>query len=220
MDKFEKEYLATQVFKARVWLRYIDDIFFVWTHGEEKLHDFFNGLNEFNPSLKFTYEYSTQRINFLDVIVSKEGNEFVTDFYRKATDCHQYLHYDSCHSDHMKKSSVYSQGLCIKRLCYDSERLQQNLSSLKGWFCERGYPEDIVDEQLQRVKDISKRAVGIPFVVTYHPHLKNIIWIIKKHSKHLYASPEVKSVFTHLPFVFFHSVRNLRSHLVRSKLYP
>ena len=211
MDKFETEFLATQVFKPRVWLRYIDDIFFVWTHGEEKLHYFFTGLNEFNPSLKFTYDYSTQRINFLDVIVSKEGNEFVTDLYCKATDCHQYLHYDSCHPDHMKKSSVYSQGLRIKRLCSDSERLQQHLSSLKGWFCERGYPEDIVDEQLQRVKsrdreellkqkDISETAVGIPFVVTYHPHLKNISWIIKKHSKHLYASLEVKSVFTHLPF--------------------
>ena len=152
LDKFETKFLATQVFKLRVWLRYIDDIFFVWTHGEEKLHDFLNGLNEFNPSLKFTYEYSTQRINFLDVIVSKEGNEFVTDLYCKATDCHQYLHYDSCHPDHMKKSSVYSQGLRIKRLCSDSERLQQHLSSFKGWFCERGYPEDICDEQLQRVK--------------------------------------------------------------------
>ena len=149
MDKFETEFLATQVFKPRVWLRYI---FFVWTHGEEKLHDFFNGLNEFNPSLKFTYEYSTQRISFLDVIVSKEGNECVTDLHCKATDCHQYLHYDSCHPDHMKKSSVSSQGLRIKRLCSDSERLQQHLSSLKGWFCERGYPEDDVDEQLQRVK--------------------------------------------------------------------
>ena len=158
MDKFETEFLATQVFKPRVWLRYIDDIFFVWTHEEEKLYDFFNGLNEFNPSLKFTYKYSTQRINFLDVIESKEGNEFVTDLYCKATDCHQYLHYESCYPDHMKKSSVYSQGLRIKRLCSDSERLQQHLSSLKGWFCERGYPEDIIDEQLQRVKSRGPRG--------------------------------------------------------------
>ena len=92
----------------------------------------------------------------------------------------------------MKKSSAYSQGLQIKRLCSDSERLQQHLSSLKGWFCERGYPEDIVDELLQKVKsrgreellkqkDISNRVVGIPFVATYHPHLKNISRIIKKH---------------------------------------
>ena len=66
---------------------------------------------------------------------------------------------------------------------------------------------------------MDKKSVGVLFVVTYHPHLKNISKIIKKHIKHLHADPEVRSVFTPLPFVFFRSVRNLRRHLVRSKLY-
>ena len=67
---------------------------------------------------------------------------------------------------------------------------------------------------------MDNKSVGFPFVVTYHPHLKNISTIIKKHIKHLYANPEVGSVFTPLPFVSFRSVRNLRIHLMRSKLYP
>ena len=75
-------------------------------------------------------------------------------------------------------------------------------------------------EELLRPKGMDNKSVGVPFVVTYHPHLKNISKIIKKHIKHLYADPEVRSVFTPLPFVSFRSVRNLRSHLVRSKLYP
>ena len=75
-------------------------------------------------------------------------------------------------------------------------------------------------EDILRPKGIDNKSVGVPFVVTYHPHLKNISKIIKKHIKHLYADPEVRSVFTHLPLVCFGSVRNLRSHLVRSKLYP
>ena len=62
--------------------------------------------------------------------------------------------------------------------------------------------------------------MGAPFVITYHPHLKNISKIIKKHIKHIYVNPEVRSVFTPLLFVSFLSLRNLRSHLVRSKLYP
>ena len=65
-----------------------------------------------------------------------------------------------------------------------------------------------------------KKSVGVPFTVAYHTHLKNISEIIKKHIKHLYADPEIRSVFTPLPFVSFCSVRNLSSHLVRSKLYP
>ena len=227
MDKLETNFLDKENLKPWVWLRYIDDIFFVWTHGEELLHDLLKRLNEFHPSLKFTYEYSKQQINFLDVVAGKEGDKFVTDLYCKATDCHQYLHYNSCHPDHMKKSSIYSQGLRIKRLCSDHQKLQTHLQNLKKWFCERGYPGGIIDEQLQRMKGKSReellsakgterKNVGIPFVVTYHPHLKNISKIIKKHANYLQIDPEVRSLFTPLPFVSFRSVRNLRSHLVRS----
>ena len=230
MDKLETDFLDKENLKPWVWLRYIDDIFFVWTHGEELLHDLLKRLNEFHPSLKFTYEYSKQQINFLDVVVGK-GDKFVTDLYCKATDCHQYVHCNSCHPDHMKKSSIYSQGLRIKRLCSDHQKLQTHLQNLKKRFCERGYPGGIIDEQLQRMKGKSREEllrakgterqnVGIPFVVTYHPHLKNISKIIKKHANYLQIDPEVRSLFTSLPFVSFRSVRNLRSHLVRSKLYP
>ena len=152
MDKFKTEFSATQNLKPYVWLRYIDDTFFVWTHGEEKLHDILSCLNEFYPNLKFIYEYSTERINFLDIIVKKEKDEFVTDLYCKAIYCHQYLHYDSCHQNHMKKSSIYCQGLRIKRLCSDGHKLQNHLENLKSWFCQRGYPGGLIDEQLQRVK--------------------------------------------------------------------
>ena len=71
-------------------------------------------------------------------------------------------------------------------------------------------------EERSRPKGIDNKSVGVPFVVTYHPHLKNISEIIKKHIKHLYTDPEVRP----LPFVSFRFVRNLRNHLVRSKLYP
>ena len=123
MDKLKTEFLTTENLKPWLWLRYIDDIFFVWTNEEEKLHDFLTFLNDFHTNLKFTYEHSTERINFLDVNLKKETDELVKDLYCKATDCHQYLHCDSCHPDHIKKSSVYSQELQIKRLCSDGHKL-------------------------------------------------------------------------------------------------
>ena len=150
MDKFETDFLTTQNLTLWLWLNYIDDFFFVWTHGEEKLHDFLNCLNVFHPNLKFTFEYSTDRINFLDVIVKKEKDKFVTDLSCKATYGQQYLHYDSSHPDHMKKSSIYSQGLRIKHLYSDGLKLQKHLENLKNWFCDRGYPGGLVDELLQK----------------------------------------------------------------------
>ena len=148
MDRVETEFLEKERLKPWVCLRYIDDIFFVWTHGENKLDEFLERLNSFHPNLKFTSERFEQEINFLDVTVQLGNNNFVTDFYCKPTDCHQYLDCNSCDPEHMKKSRVYSQGLPIKRLCSDDTALADHLKVLKSWFCHRGYPENIVTEQL------------------------------------------------------------------------
>ena len=64
------------------------------------------------------------------------------------------------------------------------------------------------------------KEIGVPLIVTYHPHLNGLNKIMRKNLKHLQANQTVKSVFTPAPFVSFRTARNLRSHLVRSKLYP
>ena len=35
MDEVEQKFLETQRKKLLTWLRYIDDMFFIWTHGEQ-----------------------------------------------------------------------------------------------------------------------------------------------------------------------------------------
>ena len=46
MDKFETSFLETQQLQPLVWFRYIDDIYCIWTHGEEELNIFLKSLNE------------------------------------------------------------------------------------------------------------------------------------------------------------------------------
>ena len=50
-----------------IWWRYIDDIFFVWEHGEESLSVFLDQVNLFHPTIKFTTEYSKEEVNFLEL---------------------------------------------------------------------------------------------------------------------------------------------------------
>ena len=130
MEKVEAEFLDKELLKPSVWLSDIDDIFFVWAHGEESLQQFLDHLNGFHPGPRFASEISAYQVNFLDVIVKLQEKEFFTDLYCKKTDCYQYLHYDSCHPEHMKKFSVYSQGLQIKRLCSDSNDCETHLKNL------------------------------------------------------------------------------------------
>ena len=66
--------------------RYIDDIFMIQHHGENKLKQFIDKLNKFHPAIKFTCDYSRERVHFLDVQVILENKEISTDLYAKETD--------------------------------------------------------------------------------------------------------------------------------------
>ena len=111
MGKFETSFLKTQQLKPLVWFRYIDDVFFIWTHGEEKLKIFLNSLNEFDPCITFTYEFNEESIAFLDIEVVLTNNNVFTDLYVSPNDRHQYLHHLPPHPYHTKESVVFSQTL-------------------------------------------------------------------------------------------------------------
>ena len=60
---------------------------------------------------------------------------------------------------------------------------------------------------------------GVPLVLTHNPNFNNLSFWVCKNLQFLYAYPETKRVFTPATFVSFRSARNLRSFLVRSKVY-
>ena len=53
MAALEEKILSNVKKKPSVWWRYIDDIFFIWEHGEESLQEFINEINSFHPTIKF-----------------------------------------------------------------------------------------------------------------------------------------------------------------------
>ena len=92
MAELEGEILSEIELKPYLWWRYIDDIFFLWKHGEEKLKEFIEHFTEKHPTIKFMAEWSQTSINFLDVTVCLIVGKVTTDLYLKPIDSHQYLH--------------------------------------------------------------------------------------------------------------------------------
>ena len=62
MADLEEKILNAFEEKPMIWWRYIDDIFFIWEHGEESLEKFLNKLNSFHPTIKFTADFSKETI--------------------------------------------------------------------------------------------------------------------------------------------------------------
>ena len=151
MDEIETSFLKTEKLKPFIWLRYTDDIFFLWAHGEEQTNLFLKDLNEFSPNLKFTYKTFQNSIDFLDLNVSLKDGAIFTDLHIKPTDGHQFLHYKSSHSSHIKSSIPYSQALRISRLCSSENDFNAHITNLKDWFLARNYPQKIISEQIDKV---------------------------------------------------------------------
>ena len=50
--------------KCKLCLRYIDDIFLIWTGTLNELNVFIAKINKVHPSIKFDFNYSSNSVNF------------------------------------------------------------------------------------------------------------------------------------------------------------
>ena len=131
-----------------LWLRYIDNILMVWTHGEDKLNEFIKYLNNVHPNSKFTSERSTTFIPFLDVNIQPHNGRIETDLYCKPTDKHQYLLHSSSHPYHIKKSIPYSLALCLRHICSTDNFFETRSSELENYLIKQGYQRRFIKEQI------------------------------------------------------------------------
>ena len=92
MGDFETEFLEGQHLQPLVWLRYIDDIFFIWNHVKESLKKFLEEINDFN-----------QYMEFLNLKLGLKNGKITTDLHVKPTDRHKYLQFSSAYPNHTKR---------------------------------------------------------------------------------------------------------------------
>ena len=157
MGEFERKALEGYVNKPFLWLRFIDDILMVWTHGNEKLDSFIAYLNSIHPTIKFTSERSTTSIPFLDVKILLENGKIETDLYCKPTDKHQYLLHSSSHPYHTKKINLLQPLLRLRRICSKDDFFDTRSTELERYLRKRGYKNNFVKSQISRAKSIPRR---------------------------------------------------------------
>ena len=125
--KFETGFLETQQLQPLIWCRYIGDIFFIWTHGEEKVNTFLKSLIELDLCIKFTYNSNEESINSFDIKVSLTHSFPIHPFstpwkHQKTLQGRERVHWErmvkkqqgfywlwSTHLCHTKNSIVFSQ---------------------------------------------------------------------------------------------------------------
>ena len=102
-----------------------------------KRKELINEINSFHPTIKFTADWSKEKVNFLDVEVTLNNGVLSTDLFVKPTDTHQFLDPTSCHHYHCKKATPYSQTLKLK-ICSDNSNFDKRCNELESWSFGKG----------------------------------------------------------------------------------
>ena len=91
------------------WIRYIDDVFGVWTRGEEELLRFCTFVNNLHSSIKVTLSSSPISIRFLDLELYSHEGRILHRIGFKPTDSFSLLPPDSFHPPHVFSGILFSQ---------------------------------------------------------------------------------------------------------------
>ena len=230
MGNFEEKYIYPLISKlSKSYLRYIDDIFLIWTGTMNEFEHFIENLNKCHSTIKFDYEISKNKVNFLDTTVYKDcNNKLRTKLYTKPTDRQNYLHVKSEHPPSIKNSIAYSQALRIRKICYEEEDLNQNCEQLAKTFKNRGYNLEKIKEQINRAKSTPRNELlktktktpskRIPLIVKYNRTLPPLRKFINEQWKILQIDKKIQDTFKERPIVAYKRNKNLKDYIGSNRI--
>ena len=239
MSDFERKMLQSYFertgCKPKLWLRFIDDVFFIWEGDEDSLKQFlhfcdtFSNERKMKSNIRFTYSYSTNSVNFLDITVSISANgDLSTELYAKPTASHQYLHQSSYHDSNLIKALPKSQFIRIRRICSTLRLYWKHAELFIKFFAKRGYngarlrqvAEEISRSDRSQFLTKSKRDSNnrVPLVVTFSHKFREFSKILHQNYKAMIQNtPGMKNIFPEPPMVAYRRNANLKDVLVRAR---
>ncbi|XP_072446725.1 uncharacterized protein [Chiloscyllium punctatum] len=220
MHRFEQDFFSMQDLQPTLYTRYFDDIFFLWTHGEESLIKLHSDINKFHPTIKLTMDYSRLSVSFLDTCVSIKDGHLSTTLYRKPTDNLTMLHFSSFHPKHIKTAIPYGQALRIHRICSDEEERDGHLEGLRDALTRTGYDAQLIDCQFRRAtarnrNDLLRRQTRaatdrVPFVVQYFPGAEKLCHVLRDLQHIINEDEHLTKTFPTPPLLTFKQLPNLK----------
>ena len=157
----------------------------------------------------------------------------------KPTNPQLFLHFKSNHPRSCFKAIVYGQALTVKMICSREDDVKKHMKILHEKFLERGYPEQLVIENLSRgarleradllkpkpiyphqaipVPAASKRQFRATFIVTFNPHNPPLKQWLHEAQICLETDRKMSSIYPKPPSVVTRQAPSLKRILTSSR---
>lgn len=135
-----------------------------------------------------------------------DNGKLTTKLYRKPTDKHQYLHFESSHLKHWKTSIPYSQAIRFKRICSHKSDFVSNCAQLRSALIRQKFPPRLIDDAVVRANALDRDTLIAPkknpphlaqtnLVLNFSASVPKVAAILEKHHNILLQSDRLKDIF-------------------------
>lgn len=213
-----------------LYLRYLDDIFGIWTHSLEDFQEFTNILNNHHTHIKIETTTHPTEIHFLDITTFKDltfnsTGILNTKIYFKPTDTHSLLHKDSHHPRHVFRGIIKSQLLRFYRYCSKRQDAEEAEQTLFKTLLQRGYSrsflrkvrKEILDPSLNPPSKQDDRQI-IPLISEFSEYTRAAHYKLKSNFQQILQNTTLGEKYRIISA--FKKDQSLRDILVRAKLKP
>ena len=151
----QEENLFSMTSKPLLYYRYVDDTFALFD-SKADADNFLLALNALHPALQFTHEEELdKKLPFLDVLLERWDNSFVTSVYRKPTFTGEYVPWGSFCPVRRKVNLIACLTNRAIRIC-SASKLEPELDNISDMFKKLGYLEPTIRNTIKQV--LAKRA--------------------------------------------------------------
>ncbi|CAJ0956180.1 unnamed protein product [Ranitomeya imitator] len=142
------------------WMRFINDLLFIWQGERKELDKFLLHLNDNDWNVKLTFKVTTNKMDFLDLQLTVDQTGCIhSTIFRKETSTNSVLHAKSGHPRHTIRAIPKGQFIRAKRICDTDEEFETQARDMTGRFLDRGYKFEDINCGYQQAKKLDRNAL-------------------------------------------------------------
>jgi predicted GIY-YIG superfamily endonuclease len=153
MENILNEAMESFTEKPILYVKYVDDCLCVYDNTKIDSKLLLTHLNTIDNNVKFTLEEEKDtKLPFLDILITREHNKFITKVYRKPTDKGAKLNYNSNHSYATKATVVRADLIRAYEYCTENSDLEKELSTVYQNLFKNNYTKSFINRVHRKVK--------------------------------------------------------------------
>lgn len=123
---------------------------------------FVENINSNDWGIRLTPKYDSTKMEFLDLMISQEENQFTTSTFFKPVDINSYLHFSSHHFKKWKCNIPFGQLRQIRKNCTSNSTFKEQALIIQERLLEKDYPRQLVRGIFEKtMKSTQREYLGL-----------------------------------------------------------